>query len=171
MLSQPARQPDPGPAGILPTLSLFLLAVFTVLPWHVPSYATVVPLYPLMPVYYWTIYRPDLLSPPIIFLGGIVLDLLTGAPPGGSSLMLLLTRTIIYFQRRFFVDRLFPFLWLGFTLLAGFAVAFDWLLGGIIGGALLDARAAALQWVLTVACFPVVGYVLMQVQRHFLVPG
>ncbi len=33
---------------------------------------------------------------------------------------------------------------------------------------MLDMRAAALQWVLTVACFPAVGYLLMRIQRAFM---
>ncbi|MBV9523895.1 MAG: rod shape-determining protein MreD, partial [Alphaproteobacteria bacterium] len=121
-------------------------------------------------IYYWTIYQPDLLPPSAVFASGLVLDLLTGAPLGVSSLLLLLTRAVVVTQRRFFVNRLFPFVWGGFTLLAAAAIGFLWLLGSALEGAILDMRAAALQWVLTVACFPAIGYALMRVQRA-LVPA
>ena len=163
-----SRQGDLTPARFLPVITLFLAAVATVLPFPIPGYVAVVPLFTLMPVYYWTVYRPDLLRPPGIFAGGVVLDLLSGAPLGLSSLLLLLAQMLVLTQRRFFVDRLFPFLWLGFTLLAAAAVAFLWLAGGMMGGLVLDPRPATLQWVLSVACFPVVGYVLMRIQRRFL---
>jgi rod shape-determining protein MreD len=119
-------------------------------------------------VFYWTIYRPDLLPPVAVFLCGITLDLLSGAPLGVAALVFLLTRVIVLPQRRFFVDRLFPFVWSGFTLLAAAVVAFLWLLGSFFAGAMLDMRAATLQWVLTVASFPAVAYLLMRVQRAFV---
>ena len=66
------------------------------------------------------------------------------------------------------INRLFPFMWGGFTLLAAAAIAFLWLLGGFIEGAMLNTRAVTLQWVLTVACFPAVSYLLMRIQRRLL---
>ncbi len=97
-------------------------------------------------------------------------DLLSGAPLGVTPLLLLLARALVMSQRRFFVNRLFPFVWCGFTLVAAAAIAFLWTLGGLLEGAMLDMRAAILQWVLTVASFPAASYLLMRVQRNFL-PG
>jgi len=155
-------------AKLVPTLTTFVLLVLAVLPLHVPDYAAVTPLFVLAAVYYWTIYRPELLPPIVVFLGGIVLDMLTGTPLGVSSLLLLLARTVVETQRRFFVNRLFPFVWGGFALLAAAAIAFLWLIGSLLDGVLLDMRAAALQWVLTVASFPAIGYLLMRLQRALI---
>jgi rod shape-determining protein MreD len=155
-------------ARLVPTVTVLVLSFLSVLPLRFPDYAAVAPLLALAGIYYWTIYRPDLLTPAAIFLSGLVLDLLSGAPLGVAALVFLLTRVIVVPQRRFFVDRLFPFLWSGFTLLAAAAVAFLWLLGGALAGVMLDIRAAMLQWVLTVACFPAVAYLLMRVQRATL---
>jgi rod shape-determining protein MreD len=155
-------------ARLVPTFTLLVLAFLSVLPLRFPDYAAVAPLLGLAGLYYWTIYRPDLLAPAAIFLCGLVLDLLSGAPLGVAALVFLLTRVIVVPQRRFFVDRLFPFLWGGFTLVAAAAVAFLWLLGSVLAGVVLDMRAATLQWVLTVACFPAVAYLLVRVQRATL---
>jgi rod shape-determining protein MreD len=159
---------DWSAAQAIPTVTVLVLLVASVLPMRVPDYAAVTPLLGLGGVYYWTIYRPEWLPPLVVFACGLVLDLLTGAPLGVSSLLFLLARTIVFSQRRFFINRLFPFMWGGFTLLAVMAIAFLWLVGGFIEGAMLDMRAATLQWVLTVACFPAVGYLLMRVQRRLL---
>jgi rod shape-determining protein MreD len=152
----------------VPALTTLVLLVVSVLPLRVPDYATVTPLFALASIYYWTIYQPELLPPIVVFACGLVLDLLTGTPLGVSPLLLLLSRTIVVTQRRFFVNRLFPFVWGGFTLLAAMAIGFLWLLGSGLQGAMLDMRAAALQWVLTVASFPAIGYLLMRVQRAFV---
>ena len=155
-------------AQAIPPSTIVVLSILSGVPLRVPDYAAVTPLLPLAGVYYWTIYRPEWLPPLVTFLCGLVLDLLTGAPLGVSSLLFLLARTAVFSQRRFFINRLFPFMWGGFTLLAAAAIAFLWLLGGFIEGAMLNTRAVTLQWVLTVACFPAVSYLLMRIQRRLL---
>lgn len=155
-------------ARSFPTITMLMLALLSVLPLRFPDYAAVATLLALAGLYYWTIYRPELLPPVAIFLSGLVLDLLSGAPLGIAALVFLLARVVVMPQRRFFVDRLFPFVWGGFTLLAAGTIAFLWLLGSLFSGVVLDMRAATLQWVLTVACFPAVAYLLMRVQRGFL---
>ncbi len=152
----------------VPTLATLVLAMLSVLPLRFPNYAAVALLLALAGIFYWTIYRPDLLPPTAVFLCGFVLDLLSGGPLGVSPLVFLLARVVVFPQRRFFVDRLFPFVWGGFTLLAAGAIAFLWVLGSMLSGFMLDMRAASLQWVLTVACFPAVAYLLMRVQRAFV---
>lgn len=153
---------------LVPTLTILVLALLSVLPLRFPDYAAVAPLLALAGIFYWTIYRPDLLPPAAVFLCGVTLDLLSGAPLGVAALVFLFARVLVLPQRRFFVDRLFPFVWGGFTLVAAVAIAFLWLLGSFFEGMMLDMRAAMLQWVLTVASFPAVAYLLMRVQRAFV---
>jgi rod shape-determining protein MreD len=160
-----ARPSEWNPVRLVPTATILVLAVLTVLPLHVPDYAAVAPLLALAGVYYWTVYRPDFAPPLAVFACGIVVDLLDGGPLGVAPLLLLLARAVVLPQRRFFINRLFPFVWMGFTLLAATAIVFLWLLGSAIEGTWLDLRAATLQWVLTVATFPAVAYLLMRVQR------
>lgn len=162
------RRGEWSSARIVPTLATLVLAVLSVLPLRFPDYAAVAPLLALAGVFYWTIYLPEFLPPIAVFTSGVTLDLLSGAPLGVSALVLLLARAAVLPQRRFFIDRLFPFVWSGFALVAAVTIAFLWLLGSMIEGAMLDMRAAALQWVLTVAGFPAVGYLLMKVQRTFV---
>jgi rod shape-determining protein MreD len=165
MRAMVVRRSEWSPTRLVPTATILVLAVLTVLPLHVPDYAAVAPLLALAGVYYWTVYRPDFAPPLAIFACGVVVDLLDGGPLGVAPLLLLLARTIVLPQRRFFVNRLFPFVWMGFTVLAAGSILFLWLLGSGIEGTWLDVRAATLQWVLTVATFPAVAYLLMRVQR------
>ena len=44
----------------------------------------------LMAIYYWSIYRPTLLPPLLVFFAGLALDFLTGMPPGLSAVLFLL---------------------------------------------------------------------------------
>src|SRR5438067_11739485 len=91
-------------ARFFPTVTILALALLSVLPLRFPDYAAVAPLLALAGLYYWTIYRPDLLPPVAIFLCGLVLALLSGAPLGVAALVFLLTRAVSTPHRRFFLD-------------------------------------------------------------------
>src|SRR5438445_13411908 len=113
-------------ARMLPIATTLLAATIAILPVPVPGYAALTPAFTLMAVYHWTIYRPDLLPPLALFGVGLAEDLLTGAPVGVGALMLLIARAAVLQYRRYFVNRAFPFVWSGFTLLAGIAMLGLW---------------------------------------------
>ena len=58
-------------------------------PW-VPS-----PLFSLMPLYYWCLVRPDLMTPAWAFLIGATEDILSGGPPGVWAASFVATYAII----------------------------------------------------------------------------
>ena len=64
-------------------ITLFLIMLGLVLV-RSPDVAPVMPSMALAAVFYWTVFRPDLLPNWCIFLLGLLQDLLTGAPPGVS---------------------------------------------------------------------------------------
>jgi len=57
------------------------------------------PLLVLMPIYYWAIVRPDLMSPFWIFVLGVLQDLFSGGPPGVWAASFLATYALIDNQR------------------------------------------------------------------------
>src|SRR6516162_4564623 len=113
------QQADNQVARLLPIATTLLATVISIQPAHIPGYAALTPAFTLMAVYHWTIYRPELLSPFALFLVGITQDLLTGVPPGLTALVLLLAGAAVLRHRRYFVNRPFPFVWTGFTMLSG----------------------------------------------------
>src|SRR6516225_1559267 len=125
----PARQLIDNPvARLLPIATTLLATVISIQPAHIPGYAALTPAFTLMTVSHWRIYWPDLLPPFGLFLVGITQDLLTGVPPGVTALALLLARAVVLRHRRHFVNRLFPFVWAGFTMVTGGAMLFLWTL-------------------------------------------
>ena len=158
-----------GIAIIVPTSTAVVLVLLAVLPLRVPGYAAVAPAFALMAVFHWTVYRPDLLPPLIVFLIGLLSDLLAGAHyVGVTPLVLLLGRVVVMHQRRFFMNRPFPCVWMGFALVAAATIAALWAFGSAIESTMLDARLAAFRWVLTVAAFPPASYLMVRAQRAFL---
>jgi rod shape-determining protein MreD len=172
-MRQKAAPRDVGfPYRYVPLATTLVFALVSVVPLHLPGFAVVTPTFALMAVCHWSIYRPDLLSLSAAFGIGIVLDLLNGTPYVGlSALVLLLVRTIVIIERRHFVSRPFPVLWLGFLAVASGVFAFEWGLVSLLGGMALDLRPFVFQAVLTVACFPLGSHLLARAQRAFLTPA
>jgi len=160
-----------GLARLLPVATTVLASVIAVLPVHMPGYAALVPAFALMAVYHWTIYRPDLLPPISVFAIGLAQDLLTGALIGVGALMLLLARGGVLRYRRLFINRTFPFVWGGFTLLAGGVMFGLWVLHCVLQLNLFDLRTAMFRAVLTIAVFPVASFALGRTQRALIGPA
>ena len=103
---------------------LFLVSVIAVpYPLAVLFYAPFL----LMAIYYWSIYRPTLLPPWLVFVVGMSFDVLTGMPfVGLNAILFLLTRIIITDQRRFLVGQSFIMVWFGFCILDIVFYALQW---------------------------------------------
>ncbi len=155
-------------ARLLPFATTLLAALIAILPVPVPGYAALTPAFALMAVYHWTIYRPDLLPPLGLFAIGLAQDLLVGAPVGASALVLLVARAAVLRYRRLFMNRTFPFVWTGFTLLGTVAMLGLWALHCLIQFNLFDPRITVFRTVLTIAMFPVASFALGRTQRALM---
>ena len=154
--------------NVLPIATTVLAALLSIEPLHLDGYAALTPAFTLMATYHWTIYRPDLLPAPLLFLIGTIQDLLSGGLPGVTAVTLLLARAIILPHRHYFVDRRFPFIWAGFTLLTGGAVMFSWASHSLLAAELLDLRGPVLRAVLTISAFPIASFLLGRSQRALI---
>ena len=154
--------------NVLPIATTMLAALLSIEPLHLDGYAALTPAFTLMATYHWTIYRPGLLPPAWLFLIGTIQDLLSGGLPGETAVTLLLARAILLPQRHYFVDRRFPFIWAGFTLLTGGAVLLSWALHSLLAAELLDLRGPVLRAVLTISAFPIASFLLGRSQRALI---
>lgn len=87
----------------------------------------------IMMLYYWSIYRPTLIPPLLVFTMGFFFDLLSGStwPVGLNTFIFLLLRHVIVSQRLFLTGQPFTVIWIGF-MIAGFAsLSLQWLILGL----------------------------------------
>lgn len=153
---------------LVPTLTTITFALIAILPLRIPGYAALTPALALMAVYHWTLYRPDLLPAYALFAIGIGEDLLTGSLVGVGALTLLITRAIVLRSRRHFIGRTFPAVWAGFTLVGGGMMLGLWLLHCLLEFSLINPRNTIFRMVLTIAVFPVAGFLLGRTQRALI---
>jgi rod shape-determining protein MreD len=163
------RETDSFPASLVPFLTTLLFVVLSVVPLHIPGFATVAPTFALMAVYHWTIYRPELLPPVAVFGLGLLLDFMNATPYVGiSALSLLLAQQALLAVRRVFVNRLFPLLWAGFLMTAAAMIVFQWGLVSLLKGGALGTQPFLFEAALAIPAFPVASYFLTRVQRTLL---
>jgi len=157
-LDQAAR--NAAPAAI--TLFVVLLAV---VPLDAPFYPAIAPMLALMPVYFWTVHRPDLLPFPVTFAAGLLHDVLTGAPLGLQAVVLLFCQGLIMTQRRFLAGKSFFVLWWGFLFTVVVAATLEWILFGLYHAAAMPAEPVAFKALLTTALFPLPAWLFSHAQR------
>lgn len=157
--------------NLLPIATTVLAALLSIEPLHIGGYAALTPAFTLMATYYWTIYRPGLLPALALFVIGSIQDLLSGELPGITALSLLLARATVLSHRRHFVDRPFPFIWAGFTLMTGAVALFLWAVHSLVAAEFLDLHGPVLRAVLTISVFPVASFLLGRSQRALVNAG
>ncbi len=153
---------------LTPFALTFVLLVVGAIPFHIPGFAQVAPLLPMIGIYFWAVYRPDLMPSAAVFLIGILHDFLSGLPVGISALIFLMVQGAALAQRSFFFGKSFVIVWIGFVFVAAGALAGEWILLSIIAGEFIHARTALYQFGLTVAIFPVLSWMFTRWQQAFL---
>ncbi len=153
---------------LLPTLTTILLLTLSIVRVPVASFRTVAPAVVLVAVYHWTVHRPHLLPPWVVFAVGLMQDLLTGSPLGTGALTLLAVYLLVLSQRRYLVGKPFAMVWCGFGLVASATLLARWAVVSALSGMFLDPRESAFRCLVTVACYPLFAGALLAVQRLFM---
>jgi len=154
---------------ILPFGLTVIVLMFGLTPTHVPGLSQIAPMYALIAVYFWSIYRPDLLGYGSGFAIGTLEDLLTGVPLGVGALTLLLTQWIVFNQQKFFHAKPFIVTWFAFVLVAFGAAVLKWICVAVIGGSGLTPFGSLFAaYLVTVAVYPVISWLFSKAQSGLL---
>lgn len=149
----------------LTLLIVFFLLLLSVLPLGLHGYGNVRPAFLLMAVYYWSVYRPYMLSPVGTFAAGIVLDLLTGGPVGLQALLLVAARTLTVSQQKFMLAQKFIVMWAFFGLVALGAGLLQWALTNLIDQQLTELQPVLFSVLLSTLLFPAIALPLFLLNR------
>lgn len=146
----------------------FLGTLVAVVPLNVPGLQLVAPVWPVMMIFQWALYRPDLMPPVAVFLVGLLFDTLSGAPLGLNAMVFVVMRTLVEKQRRFFYGKPFGIVWMGFAVVSAVAFVAAWAVASAWYGRFLDAAALAYQYLITFGCFAPLSRGLLDWQRLVL---
>jgi rod shape-determining protein MreD len=151
------RRLDIAARASFPACITILLMLATQAPLGLPEQAASLPAVALGCVWFWSLYRPDTLPPPIVFLIGLLMDLLGYLPLGVGVFTLLAVHGVAVAMRRSLSTRGVAWVWIVFAGVAAAASALLWLLVMLLTFRLLSPYPAIFIAVLSVAIFPVLA--------------
>ncbi len=154
--------------SLFPFALTLLLVMGSIVPLRVPDFSPIMPSLGLISIYFWVIYRPDLMPGWAVFLLGLIQDLLGGGPLGIYALVFLLTVAAVGAQRRFLATGSFTLVWALFLPVAAAAFVLIWLLYCLNLNMLIDPRSTMFQYLTTVAVYPCLAWLFAQAQRALL---
>lgn len=163
-----AQRIDAAAREATPAMLTLLLILLDVVPLRLPAFAVITPSFALMSVYYWTMYRVELMPAPVVLALGVFQDIVSGGPLGVGAFVLLMTHGIVLTQRRVLMRRSFAVGWAGFVGVALVAFLLNWLIMAVLHLALFNPLAAGMQYLMTVALYPVVAWLLLAVHRGWV---
>jgi len=154
--------------SVTPFFLTLVLVVLGQVPLHIPGFAEVAPLLPLMAVYHWAIYRPDLLPAIAVFFAGLLQDALSGMPFGVNAAVFVVVHMVVMSQQVFFTGKSFLIIWLGFSMVAAGATILMWLLTAMFFSAFTTLDTAFVQYLVTVGVFPLLAWLQVRWQQSVL---
>ena len=164
------RRLDMAARWAFPASTTVLLLLATAAPLGLPGQAELQAAVALAAVYFWSLFRPAAMLPAVVFLIGLLADLLGYAPPGVSVLTLLLVHGLALRWRRLLTRQGFLLVWLAFAGVGSGAAALQWALTSVLTWRLLPAAPALLQALVAAGLYPALATLLTRAHQSLAAP-
>jgi rod shape-determining protein MreD len=148
------RRLDVAARAGFPACMTVLLMLIPQAPLDIDGQAALLPAVALCCVWFWTLFRPNALPAPVVFVIGLLMDLLGYLPLGVGVFTLLAVHGVALSLRRSLAPRGFAWIWIAFAGVAATASLVIWLLVILMTFRLLSPYPAIFTAVLAVALFP-----------------
>jgi rod shape-determining protein MreD len=164
------RRLDMASRRSFPTATTALLLLLTAAPLGLAGQPEVQASVALAAVYFWSLFRPASMPPPVVFMLGLLTDLLDFAPVGVGVLSLLIVHGLALRWRRVLVRQGFVIVWLSFVAIASGAAALQWLLTSLLTFRLLPPGPGVFQAALSAGLYPMIATVLTRAHQTLAEP-
>ena len=148
----------------VPVFLTIILIFVAVLPYGFPKSALAAPILALISVYYWSVFRPDLMPASAAFLLGLLVDILSAGPPGLNALVFILVHWAATGQRRALAGKSFAVGWLGYFLIAAGAAIITWIIASLFHTTILEIVPLIVSHAVGTAVYPLVAVMFARVQ-------
>lgn len=116
-------------------------------------------------VFYWSLFKPQLIFIPVIFIISIFKDTLTQSPFGYEALFCLLTYYFALTQRRFLLAKGFSFLWASFSFFLLFLNILEATFSYILISKSPNLSSLFVGTLLTALLYPLISYFASKAQK------
>lgn len=163
------RQLDAMGRTALPASCTALLLLALAAPLRLPGQPQLQLAAAVACVFFWSLFRPASMSPPIVFMLGLLSDLLGLQPPGISVLVLLAVHGTAL-RWRVLASQGFLVVWLAFVIVAAGAALLGWALDSVLTLRLLPLPPAIFQFGLTAGLYPALAALFTTAHRGLADP-
>jgi rod shape-determining protein MreD len=164
------RRLDVAARHAFPAGCTILLMLLTETPFGIADQATLLPAVTLACVYFWSLFRPAAVPPPVVFLIGLLFDLLGYLPLGVGPLTLLVVHGFALRWRPVLTRVGFLTVWLAFCGFAVGAAALGWVLTAALSFRLLPLGPALFEGLLAAAVYPALAVLFIRAHRSVADP-
>lgn len=102
----------------VPQLFTFLLFLLSIVPITILGIGDIKPPFLLIPIYYWAVFRPNIMPAFLVFGYGLLLDVFTGGILGFHAFIYIILQGFVKIQRRILMGQSFLTIWAGFLAIA-----------------------------------------------------
>jgi rod shape-determining protein MreD len=159
------RRAEAAARAAIPALLAAMTMVFAAGLTGTPA---LVPAVTLPQVWFWSVFRPGAMTPPAVFLLGVLLDLLGLTPLGTGVLTLLAVHGLVVYWRRFLARLSFLLAWVAFCVFALAASALGYALTALLSFQLPPFAPALHQAALTAGLYPAFAFLLARLHAMML---
>ena len=154
----------------IPVLCGLLGVAITNLPFSILGSWIPSPMYALMPIYFWCLVRPDLMSPGWAFIIGVIHDILSGGPPGIWAASFVATYAVIDKQRDAFAGLSGWGAILGFATAALVACTAQYLIFSVYLWRMMPVSGSIKEFAVTSLLYIPVAFLLAWIHHRFVGP-
>ncbi len=97
--------------SVVPALVTIFLLIVYLMPKHISGLGNIMPLLPLMSIFYWGLRYAAFMPYWFVFLLGVVSDSLTGMPIGISSVLYMIFLLVLHAQHKYIYKEGFIIIW------------------------------------------------------------
>ncbi len=164
------RRLDAAARRALPATFSVLLVLLLCAPLGLPQQQALLPGAAMGSVFFWSVFRPASMPAPVVFLLGLLSDLLSFSPPGMAILTLLIVHAVGLGARHGLARQGFLLVWMVFLLVAAGAVALDWALACAFALRLLPLQPACFELALAAGLYPLLSALFTWAHRGMADP-
>ncbi len=152
---------------LTPTSLMLLLTIADFL--SLQYWKEVAPWLTIVGVWYWSLYRPDILPVWMIFIIGFLQDLLhIGIPYGTHALIMIMGHLLVIHQRRYIIVQPFLINWLLFSFFAVLSIMGRWLISVILEFTLFPFQGIITSFLITAGSFPLIFFISAVCHRYII---
>ncbi|AHC73903.1 rod shape-determining protein MreD [Candidatus Endolissoclinum faulkneri L5] len=152
----------------IPIALVAMLAALSVVSIKIPGYASIAADYTSMAVFYWTVFCPDLQPISLLFIIGLLQDIICGNPLGLTVVSLLLLHRLTLSQQQLLIKKPFLFICFAFMLIQLLISILSWLIMSLLHFCLILPDPAVYRYLITVFGFPIMMRFLFYVRCYVI---